>query len=94
MVTPSGYAAHRVYDTKQKRVVDFEAMAAELAKADIVFLGERHDDPRTHQLQAALLEAVARRRAGPIVLALEMFERDVQPAVDAYLEEHSVDWTP
>ena len=81
----SGYAAHRVYDTKKKRVVDFEAMAAELAKADIVFLGEQHDDPRTHQLQAAVLEAVARRRAGPIALALEMFERDVQPAVDSYL---------
>lgn len=80
-----GYAAHRVYDTKKKRLVDFEAMAADLAKADIVFLGEQHDDPRTHQLQAAVLEAVARRHSGPIALALEMFERDVQPAVDAYL---------
>ncbi len=81
----AGYAAHRVYDTKKKRLVDFEAMAADLAKSDLVFLGEQHDDGRTHQLQAALLEAVARRRAGPTVLALEMFERDVQPALDAYL---------
>ena len=82
---PAGYAAHRVYDTRKKRLVDFEAMAAELAKADLVFLGEQHNDPRTHQLQAALLEAVARRHPGPIALALEMFERDVQPALDAYL---------
>lgn len=80
-----GYAAHRVYDTKKKRLVDFEAMAADLAKSDLVFLGEQHDDTRTHQLQAAVLEAVARRRSGPIVLALEMFERDVQPALDSYL---------
>ena len=85
IVASPGYAAHRVYDTKKKRLVDFEAMAADLAKADLVFLGEQHDDPRTHQLQAALLEAVARRHPGPIALALEMFERDVQPAVDAYL---------
>jgi len=81
----SAYPAHRVYDTKKKRITDFEAMVAQLAKADLVFLGEQHDDPRTHQLQAAVLEGVARRRSGPIVLALEMFERDVQPNLDRYL---------
>lgn len=80
-----GYAAHRVYDTKQKRITDFEAMVARLATYDIVFLGEQHDDPRTHQLQAAVLEGIARRRSGPVVLALEMFERDVQMGLDAYL---------
>lgn len=80
-----GYAAHRVYDSKRKRITDFEAMLATLAKADIVFLGEQHDDPRTHQLQAAVLEGIARRRAGTVVLALEMFERDVQPVLDDYL---------
>lgn len=80
-----GYAAHRVYDTRKKRFIDFETMSAQLAKADIVFLGEQHDDPRTHQLQAAALDAIARRRTGPIVLALEMFERDVQGNLDEYL---------
>lgn len=60
-------------------------MVAELAKADVVFLGEQHDDPGTHRLQAAVLEGLARRRSGPIVLALEMFERDAQPALDAWL---------
>lgn len=84
-VASVGYPAHRVYDTKSKKIVDFETMVARLAKADMVFLGEQHDDPRTHQLQAAVLEGVARRRTGPIVLALEMFERDVQSPLDAYL---------
>lgn len=81
----TGYAAHRVYDSRRKRLTDFEGMVAELAKADIVFLGEQHDDPRTHQLQAAVLEGLARRREAPVVLALEMFERDVQKGLDAYL---------
>lgn len=80
-----GYAAHRVYDTRKKRFIDFETMTARLATADVVFLGEQHDDPRTHQLQAAVLEGVARRHQGPVVLALEMFERDVQGSLDAYL---------
>jgi uncharacterized iron-regulated protein len=60
-------------------------MVASLAKADIVFLGEQHDDPGTHRLQLAVLEGLDRRRDGPIVLALEMFERDAQTALDEYL---------
>lgn len=79
------YVPHRVYDSKRKRFSDFEAMVAELARQDVVFLGEQHDDPRTHRLQAAVLEGLARRREGRIVLALEMFERDAQAPLDAYL---------
>lgn len=81
----SHYAAHRVYDSRRDRISDLEGMVAALATYDVVFLGEQHDDPRTHQLQAAVLEGIARRRAGPVVLALEMFERDVQGRVDEYL---------
>src|SRR5688572_8828637 len=84
-VSTAGYAPHRVYDAGRKRISDFEAMVAKLATYDVVFLGEQHDDPRTHQLQAAILEGIARRRTGPVVLALEMFERDVQAGLDAYL---------
>lgn len=84
-VSENGYAPHRVFESRRKRSSDFESMLAELAKADIVFLGEQHDDPRTHRLQTAVLEGLARRRAGPIVLALEMFERDAQSGLDAYL---------
>jgi uncharacterized iron-regulated protein len=79
------YVPHRAFDTRSNRFGDFEAMLAQLAKADIVFLGEKHDDPGTHRLQLAILEGLDRRREGAIVLALEMFERDVQPALDAYL---------
>lgn len=82
---PTAYVPHRAFNARTDRFSDFEAMLADLAKADIVFLGEKHDDPGTHRLQLAVLEGLDRRREGPIVLALEMFERDVQPALDAYL---------
>jgi uncharacterized iron-regulated protein len=78
------WTPHRVYHADKNRWSDLEAMAAELAKADVVFLGEQHDDPGTHALQRAILEAVARRRSD-VVLSMEMFERDVQPVVDRYL---------
>ena len=59
-------------------------MLADLARADVILVGEQHDDPNTHRLEAAMLEGLARRRV-PVMLSLEMFERDVQPALDAYL---------
>jgi uncharacterized iron-regulated protein len=86
-VTPS-YVPHRVYDTKHRRFIDFESMLADVTTADVLFLGEQHDDPATHRLEAASLEGLARRR-GNIVLAMEMFERDVQPSLDNYLAGHS-----
>jgi uncharacterized iron-regulated protein len=80
----SAYVPQRVYDTRRGAFTDFETMLADLARADVIILGEQHDDPNTHRLEAAVLEGLARRRV-PVVLSLEMFERDVQPALDAYL---------
>jgi uncharacterized iron-regulated protein len=79
-----GYVPERVYDTRRNAFTDFEQMVAELARADVVIVGEQHDDPNTHRLEAALLEGLARRQAR-VTLSLEMFERDVQPSLDAYL---------
>jgi uncharacterized iron-regulated protein len=83
-VLSQSYVPERVYDTKAGAWVDFEVMAADVARADAVFVGEQHNDPNTHLLERALLEALARRRAD-IVVSLEMFERDTQAALDAYL---------
>jgi uncharacterized iron-regulated protein len=58
-------------------------MVATLSRADVVFVGEQHDDPNTHRLERAILEGVARRRSG-VILSLEMFERDVQTRVDQF----------
>ena len=85
------YIPHRAYDAGRNRFSDFESMLSELARADVIFLGEQHDDPRTHRLQAAVLEGLARRRSRPVVVALEMFERDAQPALDAYLAGSSTE---
>src|SRR5262249_20679117 len=70
----SGYIPHRVYKSGDKRFSDFEAMLAEISRADLA----------THRIERAILEGVARRR-GNVVVALEMFERDTQPSLDEYL---------
>ena len=80
----SGYVPERVYLPSRAAFVDFEVMLADIAAADVVLVGEQHDDPNTHRLEAAILEGLRQRRAAP-VLSLEMFERDVQAGIDAYL---------
>ena len=80
----SGYIPHRVYKSGDKRFSDFEAMLAELSRADVAFVGEQHFDPATHRIERAILEGLARRRDN-VIVAMEMFERDTQPSLDDYL---------
>jgi uncharacterized iron-regulated protein len=80
----SGYIPHRVYKSGDKRFSDFEAMLAEIARADVALVGEQHNDPATHRIERAILEGLARRR-GNVVVAMEMFERDTQASLDEYL---------
>ena len=48
----------RIWSTKTKEFVDTNHVFAALAEYDVVLLGERHDHPDHHQLQAIILEKV------------------------------------
>lgn len=87
---PSSYVPQRVFDTHRQAFTDFEAMLADAVKADVLFVGEEHDDANTHRLELAVLEGLTRRHRS-LVLGMEMFERDVQSAVDAYLSGGSTE---
>lgn len=82
---------YRAFDSKG-RAVKLEEIIDALDDADVLFVGERHDDAAGHAVEAELLRladerysrgASAKRRA--VVLSLEMFERDVQTVLDEYL---------
>lgn len=74
-----------VRDGRTGERIGFEAMLDELAKADAVFLGETHNDETTHRVEIATYAGLRERRDERVVLALEMFDRDVQTVLDAYL---------
>lgn len=67
------------------RELSLADMLDDLARAQVVFLGETHLDESTHRLELAVFEGLLARRPGQVVLSLEMFERDVQPLLDRYL---------
>jgi len=61
-----------------------DVVADDLATRDVVFLGELRSSAAGHLLQEELLHLLHARRPD-LVLSLEMFERDVQEHVDAWL---------
>ncbi|HEX6943633.1 MAG TPA: ChaN family lipoprotein [Gemmatimonadaceae bacterium] len=74
----------RVVDVSTKADVDFATVVQLASGVDVVFFGENHDDPETHRVELGLLEAVG-RTGRPVILSLEMFERDAQPLLTEYL---------
>ncbi|MAD33233.1 MAG: hypothetical protein CMJ88_05695 [Planctomycetes bacterium] len=63
---------------------DLQAVADDVVKADFVALGELHQTPGVHTVHHQLLRAMHKRRPN-MVIAMEMFERDVQTVLTQYL---------
>ncbi|WNG43165.1 ChaN family lipoprotein [Archangium minus] len=74
----------RVWDTRQGRWVEEPALVAELSRARFVLLGEQHDNPDHHRLQAELVRALTDSGRKP-VLAFEMLDVEQQPVIDEAL---------
>ncbi len=59
-------------------------LVARARDAEIVVIGEEHDDLNAHELQRALYAAVLEAE-GSTAISLEMFERDEQDTIDDWL---------
>ncbi|MEM9167969.1 MAG: ChaN family lipoprotein, partial [Planctomycetota bacterium] len=82
---PAIERASVVVDAVTGQRISFAEMLDGLRPADVVFVGESHNDESTHHAELAIYEGLLERHRGRVVLALEMFERDVQPVLDMYL---------
>jgi uncharacterized iron-regulated protein len=74
----------KIWDVRRGVWVDEPALRAELSRARFVLLGERHDNPDHHLLQAEVVRALTGSGREP-VLAFEMLDVEQQSAVDAAL---------
>ncbi|WP_428696448.1 ChaN family lipoprotein [Stappia sp.] len=74
----------RVWSVADRAFVDPDRVRAAIAAARFALVGEIHDNPRHHTLQAHLLGASVEAGRAPAVV-LEMLPRDLQPRLDAYL---------
>lgn len=74
-----------VRDGRTDRVLTLDAVIGQLDQSDVVFLGEQHNDETTHRFELAVYDRLLARRSGRVVLALEMFQRDVQKTLTDYV---------
>jgi uncharacterized iron-regulated protein len=73
-----------IWDVSSARFIDRQSLVTRLARADFLLLGERHDNPDHHLLQAEVLRsliAVGRRPA----VGFEMFGLDDASAIAEHL---------
>jgi uncharacterized iron-regulated protein len=76
----------KIWDVAGARFIDEAALTAALSHADFVLLGETHDNPDHHLLQARLVRELAAAGRRPAV-AFEMLATEQQPAIDAALAQ-------
>ena len=70
------------------RRLAFDRLIDELAKASVVYVGERHDQAAHHEFQARVLEALRQRwKADLVGVGMEMFQTPAQGALDDYVEK-------
>jgi uncharacterized iron-regulated protein len=80
---------YRVFDA-QGSPATIEQIIVKINKADVLFLGEQHDDMVAHTLQMQIFKAVFEKYGidKKVTLSMEMFERDVQIVLDEYLKNY------
>lgn len=76
--------AGRIWDVRAGAFVEPRTLAARLAASRYVLLGERHDNPDHHALQARLVRDLIAAGRRPAV-GFEMFATDDGPAIARYL---------
>ena len=81
--TAGGFTVDDIIDTGTARTLSRETLFSALADSRIVYVGETHTGKEDHRVQLEILKGMHRKNPS-IILALEMFPRNAQPALDRY----------
>ncbi len=76
---------YKIYSVEKKNEISLEELVNSLQKRDVVFFGEEHDDSVAHVLELLLLERLHKQAGKETILSMEMFQTDVQLALNEYL---------
>lgn len=67
------------------KAAKYDKMIRDLAKSDMVFFGEYHNNPISHWLQLELAKSLYEIKGGHLLIGAEMFENGNQLVIDEYL---------
>lgn len=76
--------AYQLYNNKGK-LVDYDKMIKDLAKADMVFFGEYHSNPISHWMQIEMAKSFHDLKGDKLFFGAEMFESPNQLVLNEYL---------
>jgi uncharacterized iron-regulated protein len=77
-----------IWDVSAGRTIDTEKLLHRLAAARLVLLGETHDNPDHHRIQAGILQSMVYSGRRP-ALVMEQFDLAQQVAIDTILESNA-----
>ncbi len=76
---------YKIYDTHSKQLITIDKLVTDMAKADVLFFGEEHNDSAGHYLENKILSELYAAYGKQVALSMEMFETDGQLALNEYL---------
>lgn len=77
----AGATIKRVGDQK---AVSMQQLTAQAASADLVLVGEVHDNPATHDLQLSVVQSLSAKKL-PMAIGLEVMQADSQQQLDEWV---------
>ena len=76
---------YKIYSSSKQKIVTLDDIASDMAKADVLFFGEEHNDSTGHYLEGTIFKKLADKYPGKLALSMEMFETDCQVPLNEYL---------
>lgn len=76
-----------IHDGRTGDTINWTTMLSKMGGADVIILGEQHDDATGHAVQLAVVEDILDQSPGRGGVALEMLERDEQVLLDDYRDK-------
>jgi len=73
-----------VYSAQSMSKTTINGIVNAMQDADVIFIGERHDDSFTHALELSVFKKIFSKYKN-VALGMEMFEKDVQSVIDSFL---------
>jgi uncharacterized iron-regulated protein len=99
---PSGFAHPHILRATDRAEISPADLLKDLAKAQVVFIGELHDQIGHHEAQLSIIRGLNKDRQ-PLAIGLEMFRKDSQAAldrwiggsypIDSFLKDYNDNWS-
>ena len=73
---------YKIYN-KSGKAVNYGKMMKSVAKAELIFIGELHNNPVSHWLEIKVIKSIDKN--SDITIGMEMFETDTQESLDQFM---------